>query len=141
MAFKQTLIFFENIISSDEPMFNNSFASELNKIGNYAFGKGRFQYLIDFTDKDKQLQEWSGKILNKTVSYGYGESYTFKSAFDIYGEEFSTPLKAWLLEPEGCFQDPVIVFTCENNGTIKNPLYVCGVMMDTNDLKMMLDEL
>jgi len=139
MAFKQKLVLFENILNSADIMLNQPFMSEIDKLVKYVFEEAKI--LIDNTEKDEELQLWCGKVLNKTISHGYGQSYTFKSQCEISGDDFSGPIKGWLLEPEGAFEDSIIVLTCESNGLIKNPRYVCGLVMNVRDIETQLQEL
>ena len=138
MEFKQKLVLFEGILNSADIMLNQPILSEINKLVKYVFGEPKF--LIDKTDKEEELQHWCGKVLEKTISHGYGQSYIFKSECEICGDGFSKPLKGWLLEPEGCFEDSIIVLTCESNGLIKNPRYVCGLVMNVRDIETQIQE-
>ena len=139
MPYKQKLVLFEDILCSSEIFLNQPLASEITKLVKYVFEE--VEILIDNTVKDEELQLWCGKVLNKTISRGYGQSYTFKSACEIWGDDFSGPLKGWLLEPEGAFEDSIIVLTCERNGISKNPRYVCGLVMNVRDIETLLQEL
>ena len=139
MPYKQKLVLFEDILCSSEIFLNPPLRSEIMKLVKYVFEEANI--LIDNTVKDEELQLWCGKVLNKTISRGYGQSYTFKSEWEIWEDDFSGPIKGWLLEPEGAFENSIIVLTCERNGISKNPRYVCGLVMNVRDIETLFQAL
>lgn len=77
----------------------------------------------------------------KALANDYGTAFRFKSAFVIEAEGYAGPVMAWFFEPDGAFDDQIIVLTCESNGLFKNPRYVCGLLISEFDLDRLLGDL
>lgn len=128
--FTHTTYFFENIISSLGIMFDNNWLSEYNKLTRFVFGEDYSGELSDSDDEDFQM--WCINELDKAINGGYVQRYTFKNPVDLR-EDYEGPVQGWIFEPDGAFDDKVIVFTCNSMGLFKNNRYVCGVSICNDD--------
>ena len=133
----QKLLFFEDIIDSTAIMFNQPLMTELEKLGDYVFGESD-SVMEDVHDTKEDVQCWANDELYKAIANDYCTAFRFKSAFEIRGEGYVGPVMAWFFEPDGAFDDQIVVFTCESNGLFKNPRYVCGLLIDEYDLERLM---
>ena len=135
----QKLILFEKIINL-EAIHDMTLWDELEKLAECVFDE--FDYWIeDAQDKGEDLQCWCNNELSKAIANDYCTAFRFKSAFAFSGEGYSDPVMGWFFEPDGAFDDQIVVFTCESNGLFKNPRYVCGLLMDDDDLERLMGDL
>lgn len=139
MAFKQKQIFFENIISDNEMFFNLPFSGEVNKVIDYVFDDSKV--LIDTIEEAEKLQIWCGEELEKAILNGYCKRYTIKSDCEINGKDYEGPVRMWFFEPDGAFDDQIIVMTCNENGVFKNERYVVGMVIGVDDLDRLLSRI
>ena len=114
--------------------------AELGKLAEYVFDES------DFTTekaarKADDTQIWSGNELYKAISNNYCTGFRFKSGFELQVEGYAGPVMAWFFEPDGAFDDQIVVLTCESNGLFKNPRYVCGLLISEYDLDRLLGDL
>lgn len=136
----QKLILFEDILNGAAIKSNKSLMDELGKLANYVFGESEFS-IEKAKKKADDIQIWSGDELYKALANDYGTAFRFKSAFSIEADGYAGPVMAWFFEPDGAFDDQIIVLTCESNGVFKNPRYVCGLLIGEYDLDRLLGDL
>lgn len=137
MALK--LILFEDIINGSSMKSNKALMAELEKLAEYVFDESIFT--IEKAEvKADDIQIWSGDQLYKAIVNDYCTAFRIKSAFEIQAEGYAGPVMAWFFEPDGAFDDQIVVFTCESNGLFKNPRYVCGLLISEYDLERMLGD-
>ena len=113
--------------------------AELGKLAEYVFGESGFS-IEKAEKKADDIQIWSGDELYKALANDYGTAFRFKSAFVIEADGYVGPVMAWFFEPDGAFDDQIVVLTCESNGLFKNPRYVCGLLISEYDLDRLLGE-
>ena len=135
----QKLILFEDIINGSAMKSNQALMTELGKLANYVFGESDFA-IEKAAAKADNIQIWSGDELYKALANDYGTAFRFKSAFEIQAEGYAGPVMAWFFEPDGAFDDQIVVLTCESNGLFKNPRYVCGLLISEFDLDRQLGD-
>ena len=136
----QKLILFEDILGGAAISSNKDLMVELGKLAEYVFGE------LDFSiekagDKADDIQIWSGDELYKAIANNYCTGFRFKSAFEIQLEGYVGPVMAWFFEPDGAFDDQIVVLTCESKGLFINPRYVCGLLISEFDLERLLGDL
>ena len=124
----QKLILFEDIINGSAMKSNQALMTELGKLANYVFGESDFA-IEKAAEKADDIQIWSGDELYKALANDYSTAFRFKSAFEIQAEGYAGPVMAWFFEPDGAFDDQIVVLTCESNGLFKNPRYVCDRLL------------
>ena len=135
----QKLILFEDILNGAAIKSKKSLMDELGKLAEYVFGESGFS-IENAEKKADDIQIWSGDELYKALANDYGTAFRFKSAFVIEADGYAGPVMAWFFEPDGAFDDQIIVLTCESNGLFKNPRYVCGLLISEYDLDRLLGE-
>ena len=135
----QKLILFEDILNGAAIKSQKSLMDELGKLAEYVFGESGFS-IENAEKKADDIQIWSGDELYKALANDYGTAFRFKSAFVIEADGYAGPVMAWFFEPDGAFDDQIIVLTCESNGLFKNPRYVCGLLISEYDLDRLLGE-
>ena len=135
----QKLILFEDILNGAAIKSKKSLMDELGKLAEYVFGESGFS-IENAEKKADDIQIWSGDELYKALANDYGTAFRFKSAFVIEADGYAGPVLAWFFEPDGAFDDQIIVLTCESNGLFKNPRYVCGLLISEYDLERLLGE-
>ena len=135
----QKLILFEDILNGAAIKSNKTLMAELGKLAEYVFGESGFS-IEKAEKKADDIQIWSGDELYKALANDYGTAFRFKSAFVIEADGYAGPVMAWFFEPDGAFDDQIIVLTCESNGLFKNPRYVCGLLISEYDLDRLLGE-
>ena len=135
----QKLILFEDILNGAAIKSKKSLMDELGKLAEYVFGESGFS-IENAEKKADDIQIWSGDELYKALANDYGTAFRFKSAFVIEADGYAGPVLAWFFEPDGAFDDQIIVLTCESNGLFKNPRYVCGLLISEYDLDRLLGE-
>ena len=135
----QKLILFEDILNGAAIKSKKSLMDELGKLAEYVFGESGFS-IENAEKKADDIQIWSGDELYKALANDYGTAFRFKSAFVIEADGYVGPVMAWFFEPDGAFDDQIIVLTCESNGLFKNPRYVCGLLISEYDLERLLGE-
>ena len=135
----QKLILFEDILNGAAIKSKKSLMDELGKLAEYVFGESGFS-IENAEKKADDIQIWSGDELYKALANDYGTAFRFKSAFVIEADGYVGPVMAWFFEPDGAFDDQIIVLTCESNGLFKNPRYVCGLLISEYDLDRLLGE-
>ena len=135
----QKLILFEDILNGAAIKSNKTLMAELGKLAEYVFGESGFS-IEKAEKKADDIQIWSGDELYKALANDYGTAFRFKSAFVIEADGYVGPVMAWFFEPDGTFDDQIIVLTCESNGLFKNPRYVCGLLISEYDLDRLLGE-
>ena len=135
----QKLILFEDILNGAAIKSKKSLMDELGKLAEYVFGESGFS-IENAEKKADDIQIWSGDELYKALANDYGTAFRFKSAFVIEADGYAGPVMAWFFEPDGTFDDQIIVLTCESNGLFKNPRYVCGLLISEYDLDRLLGE-
>ena len=135
----QKLILFEDILNGAAIKSNKTLMAELGKLAEYVFGESGFS-IEKAEKKADDIQIWSGDELYKALANDYGTAFRFKSAFVIEADGYVGPVMAWFFEPDGAFDDQIIVLTCESNGLFKNPRYVCGLLISEYDLDRLLGE-
>lgn len=135
----QKLILFEDILNGAAIKSNKSLMDELGKLAEYVFGESGFS-IEKAEKKADDIQIWSGDELYKALANDYGTAFRFKSAFVIEADGYVGPVMAWFFEPDGAFDDQIVVLTCESNGLFKNPRYVCGLLISEYDLERLLGE-
>lgn len=136
----QKLILFEDILNGAAIKSNKTLMAELGKLAEYVFGESGFS-IEKAENKADDIQIWSGDELYKALANDYGTAFRFKSAFSIEADGYAGPVMAWFFEPDGAFDDQIIVLTCESNGLFKNPRYVCGLLISEFDLDRLLGDL
>ena len=136
----QKLILFEDIIDSAAMKSNKTLMAELEKLAEYVFGEEGFS-IEKAGNKADDIQIWSGDELYKAIANGYCTAFRFKSAFEIQMDGYAGPVMAWFFEPDGAFDDQIVVLTCESDGLFKNPRYVCGLLISEFDLERLLGDL
>ena len=135
----QKLILFEDILNGAAIKSNKTLMAELGKLAEYVFGESGFS-IEKAEKKADDIQIWSGDELYKALANDYGTAFRFKSAFVIEADGYVGPVMAWFFEPDGAFDDQIVVLTCESNGLFKNPRYVCGLLISEYDLDRLLGE-
>ena len=135
----QKLILFEDILNGAAIKSNKTLMAELGKLAEYVFGESGFS-IEKAEKKADDIQIWSGDELYKALANDYCTAFRFKSAFVIEADGYAGPVMAWFFEPDGAFDDQIIVLTCESNGLFKNPRYVCGLLISEYDLDRLLGE-
>ena len=135
----QKLILFEDILNGAAIKSNKSLMDELGKLAEYVFGESGFS-IEKAERKADDIQIWSGDELYKALANDYGTAFRFKSAFVIEADGYAGPVMAWFFEPDGAFDDQIVILTCESNGLFKNPRYVCGLLISEYDLDRLLGE-
>ena len=135
----QKLILFEDILNGAAIKSKKSLMDELGKLAEYVFGESGFS-IENAEKKADDIQIWSGDELHKALANDYSTAFRFKSAFVIEADGYAGPVMAWFFEPDGAFDDQIIVLTCESNGLFKNPRYVCGLLISEYDLDRLLGE-
>ena len=135
----QKLILFEDILNGAAIKSNKTLMAELGKLAEYVFGESGFS-IEKAEKKADDIQIWSGDELYKALANDYGTAFRFKSAFVIEADGYVGPVMAWFFEPDGAFDDQIVVLTCESNGLFKNPRYVCGLLSSEYDLDRLLGE-
>ena len=135
----QKLILFEDILNGAAIKSNKTLMAELGKLAEYVFGESGFS-IEKAEKKADEIQIWSGDELYKALANDYGTAFRFKSAFVIEADGYVGPVMAWFFEPDGAFDDQIVVLTCESNGLFKNPRYVCGLLISEYDLDRLLGE-
>ena len=135
----QKLILFEDILNGAAIKSKKSLMDELGKLAEYVFGESGFS-IENAEKKADDIQIWSGDELYKALANDYGTAFRFKSAFVIEADGYVGPVMAWFFEPDGAFDDQIVVLTCESNGLFKNPRYVCGLLISEYDLDRLLGE-
>lgn len=135
----QKLILFENIINSEAIKSNQSLKAELEKLAEYVFDEADYQ-IEDAKEKGDDIQGWCNDELYKAIVNDYCTAFRFKTAFEIVGEGYAGPVMGWFFEPDGALDDQIVVLTCESNGLFKNPRYVCGLLIDEDDLERLLGD-
>ncbi len=135
----QKLILFEDILNGAAIKSNKTLMAELGKLAEYVFGESGFS-IEKAEKKADDIQIWSGDELYKALANDYGTAFRFKSAFVIEADGYAGPVMAWFFEPDGAFDDQIVVLTCESNGLFKNPRYVCGLLISEYDLERLLGE-
>ena len=135
----QKLILFEDILNGAAIKSQKSLMDELGKLAEYVFGESGFS-IENAEKKADDIQIWSGDELYKALANDYGTAFRFKSAFVIEADGYVGPVMAWFFEPDGAFDDQIVVLTCESNGLFKNPRYVCGLLISEYDLDRLLGE-
>ena len=135
----QKLILFEDILNGAAIKSNKTLMAELGKLAEYVFSESGFS-IENAEKKADDIQIWSGDELYKALANDYGTAFRFKSAFVIEADGYVGPVMAWFFEPDGAFDDQIIVLTCESNGLFKNPRYVCGLLISEYDLDRLLGE-
>ena len=135
----QKLILFEDILNGAAIKSNKTLMAELGKLAEYVFGESGFS-IENAEKKADDIQIWSGDELYKALANDYGTAFRFKSAFVIEADGYVGPVMAWFFEPDGAFDDQIVVLTCESNGLFKNPRYVCGLLISEYDLDRLLGE-
>ena len=135
----QKLILFEDILNGAAIKSNKSLMDELGKLAEYVFGESGFS-IEKAEKKADDIQIWSGDELYKALANDYGTAFRFKSAFVIEADGYVGPVMAWFFEPDGAFDDQIVILTCESNGLFKNPRYVCGLLISEYDLDRLLGE-
>ena len=135
----QKLILFEDILNGAAIKSNKTLMAELGKLAEYVFGESGFS-IEKVEKKADDIQIWSGDELYKALANDYGTAFRFKSAFVIEADGYVGPVMAWFFEPDGAFDDQIVVLTCESNGLFKNPRYVCGLLISEYDLDRLLGE-
>jgi Ribosomal protein L7/L12 len=136
----QKLILFEDILSGATIRSNKALMVELGKLAEHVFGEPDFS-IEKAGGKADDIQIWSGDELYKAIANNYCTGFRFKSVFEIQLEGYAGPVMAWFFEPDGAFDDQIIVLTCESNGLFKNPRYVCGLLISEYDLDRLLGDL
>ena len=136
----QKLILFEDILNGAAIKSNKTLMAELGKLAEYVFGESGFS-IEKAEKKADDIQIWSGDELYKALANDYGTAFRFKSAFVIEADGYVGPVMAWFFEPDGAFDDQIVVLTCESNGLFKNPRYVCGLLISEFDLERLLGDL
>ena len=135
----QKLILFEDILNGAAIKSKKSLMDELGKLAEYVFGESGIS-IENAEKKADDIQIWRGDELYKALANDYGTAFRFKSAFVIEADGYAGPVLAWFFEPDGAFDDQIIVLTCESNGLFKNPRYVCGLLISEYDLDRLLGE-
>lgn len=135
----QKLILFEDILNGAAIKSKKTLMAELGKLAEYVFGESGFS-IEKAEKKADDIQIWSGDELYKALANDYGTAFRFKSAFVIEADGYVGPVMAWFFEPDGAFDDQIVVLTCESNGLFKNPRYVCGLLISEYDLDRLLGE-
>ena len=135
----QKLILFEDILNGAAIKSNKTLMAELGKLAEYVFGESGFS-IEKAEKKADDIQIWSGDELYKALANDYCTAFRFKSAFVIEADGYVGPVMAWFFEPDGAFDDQIVVLTCESNGLFKNPRYVCGLLISEYDLDRLLGE-
>ena len=135
----QKLILFEDILNGAAIKSNKTLMAELGKLAEYVFGESGFS-IEKAEKKADDIQIWSGDELYKALANDYGTAFRFKSAFVIEADGYVGPVMAWFFEPDGAFDDQIVVLTCESNGLFKNPRYVCGLLISEYDHERLLGE-
>ena len=135
----QKLILFEDILNGAAIKSNKTLMAELGKLAEYVFGESGFS-IEKAEKKADDIQIWSGDELYKALANDYGTAFRFKSAFVIEADGYVGPVMAWFFEPDGAFDDQIVVLTCESNGLFNNPRYVCGLLISEYDLDRLLGE-
>lgn len=135
----QKLILFEDILNGAAIKSNKTLMAELGKLAEYVFGESGFS-IEKAEKKADDFQIWSGDELYKALANDYCTAFRFKSAFVIEADGYVGPVMAWFFEPDGAFDDQIVVLTCESNGLFKNPRYVCGLLISEYDLDRLLGE-
>ena len=135
----QKLILFEDILNGAAIKSNKTLMAELGKLAEYVFSESGFS-IENAEKKADDIQIWSGDELYKALANDYGTAFRFKSAFVIEADGYAGPVMAWFFEPDGAFDDQIVVLTCESNGLFKNPRYVCGLLISEYDLDRLLGE-
>jgi len=136
----QKLILFEDIINGKALKSNTALMAELEKLADYVFGESGYSIEKAEATAD-DIQIWSGDELYKALINDYGTAFRFKASFDIQKEGYAGPVMAWCFEPDGAFDDQIVVLTCESNGLFKNPRYVCGLLISEYDLERQFGDL
>ena len=135
----QKLILFEDILNGAAIKSNKTLMAELGKLAEYVFGESGFS-IENAEKKADDIQIWSGDELYKALANDYCTAFRFKSAFVIEADGYVGPVMAWFFEPDGAFDDQIVVLTCESNGLFKNPRYVCGLLISEYDLERLLGD-
>ena len=136
----QKLILFEDILNGAAIKSKKSLMDELGKLAEYVFGESGFS-IENAEKKADDIQIWSGDELHKALANDYSTAFRFKSAFVIEADGYAGPVMAWFFDPDGAFDDQIIVLTCESNGLFKNPRYVCGLLISEYDMERLLGDL
>ena len=135
----QKLILFEDILNGAAIKSNKTLMAELGKLAEYVFGESGFS-IEKAEKKADDIQIWSGDELYKALANEFDTAILVKSAFVIEAAGYVGPVMAWFFEPDGAFDDQIVVLTCESNGLFKNPRYVCGLLISEYDLDRLLGE-
>lgn len=56
-------------------------------------------------------------------------------------EKFCGEVRMWLFEPDGTFDDHIVVITCMSNGFLKNENHAVGLIATDNDIENKVEEL
>lgn len=136
----QKLILFEVILSGATIRSNKALMVELGKLAEHVFGEPDFS-IEKAGGKADDIQIWSGDELYKAIANNYCTGFRFKSVFEIKLEGYAGPVMAWFFEPDGAFDDQIVVLTCESKGLFINPRYVCGLLISEFDLERLLGDL
>lgn len=80
------------------------------------------------------------------MSREYCSVYRFKASFDDLknqgaDEKFCEEVRMWLFEPDGTFDDHIVVITCMSNGLLKNKNHVIGLIATDSDIENKVEEL
>ena len=137
----QKLILFEDIINGSAMKSNKALMEELGKLAKYVFDESDFATENVAAAVADDIQIWSGDELHKAIANDYCKAFRFKSSFEIQADGYVGPVMAWFFEPDGAFDDQIIVLTCESDGIFKNPRYVCGLLISEYDLDRLIFDL
>lgn len=56
-------------------------------------------------------------------------------------EKFCGEVRMWKFEPDGTFDDHIVVITCMTNGFLKNENHVIGLIATDSDIENKVEEL
>lgn len=136
----QKLVLFEEVLNGESILKSK----ETQAICNHVFGECKLS-LGEF-DKTDDLQFWAGDELYKAMSREYCSVYRVKASFDDLknkgaDEKFCGEVRMWLFEPDGTFDDHIVVITCMSNGLLKNENHVIGLISTDSDIENKVEEL
>lgn len=133
----QSLVLFDDVLDVEKVLAS----PEIEKLLTSCYG-GTILSVAQVDDPEK-LHDWFREEQYKADVQGYAKVYRFKASFkslkqDACSDQFSEPLYAQLISPQGTVYD-VITITCQwFDGVFRNDYYVVGAIVDADDLDKMV---
>ena len=135
----QSLVLFNGVLAGEKLIR----LPEIEKLVNYCYGG--LALTLSQTEYAEQLHDWAREEQYKADAQEHAMIYHMKTKFedltlDTYSDQFSGPLYIQVFHPAETVYD-VLTITCRwYDGLFRNDYYVIGVIADTRDLGMIIQD-